>query len=68
LALCYVVAPSGDAGSGQGDETAVTTIQQHHGLNTAEWRHSGHRFVIVSDASEKTLDKLSQSTRRQWDS
>ena len=64
LALCYVAAS--DSGE-QSNETG-TTLQNHHGLNTAEWRHNGHRFVIVSDAPEKKLDELSRSTRQQWSS
>jgi len=65
LALCYMVALSDDA---EEQSNGITTLQSHHGLNTAEWRHNGHRFVIVSDTSEKKLDELSKSTRRQWNS
>ena len=59
LALCYIATPESKG------ETA-TTLQQHHGLNTVEWRHNGHRFVIVSDAPGEKLEQLSQSTRQQW--
>ena len=64
LALCYyAAAPEKEEG-----KTELTTLGMHHGLNTAEWRHKGHRFVIVSDASEKKLTELSESTRQQWSS
>ena len=66
LALCYMAVLEGETGSEQGNSTDATTLKNHHGLNTAEWQHKGHRFVIVSDASEEKLDKLSQSTRQQW--
>ena len=66
LALCYMAAVDGETGSEQNNTTGTTTLQNHHGLNTAEWRHNGHRFVIVSDAPEETLTELSQSTRQQW--
>ena len=59
LALCYLATPDSSA------ETD-TILEKHHGLNTAEWRHNGHRFVIVSDAPEQKLEELSQSTRQQW--
>ena len=65
LALCYMAALNNDA---EGQRNGTTTLQNHHGLNTAEWRHQGHRFVIVSDVSEKKLDELSRATRRQWNS
>ena len=66
LALCYIAAVDGETGSEQNNTTGTTTLQNHHGLNTAEWQHNGHRFVIVSDAPEETLTELSQSTRQQW--
>ena len=66
LALCYMAAVDGETGSEQSNTTGTTTLQNHHGLNTAEWQHNGHRFVIVSDAPEETLTELSQSTRQQW--
>ena len=66
LALCYMANLEGDAGE-QGNGTETTKLQNHHGLNTAEWQHNGHRFVIVSgDVSEKGLNELSQSARQQW--
>jgi len=65
LALCYMVTPDSEATSEQGKETP-TTLQNHHGLNTAQWQHNGHRFVIVADAPEKKLEELSQSTKQQW--
>lgn len=68
LALCYMAAVDGETGSEQSNTTGTTTLQNHHGLNTAEWQHNGHRFVIVSDAPEETLTELSQSTRQQWNS
>ena len=58
LALCYMV--------GQGEGGNTTTLENHHGLNTAEWSGNGHRFVIVSDAPESTLGELSESTKQQW--
>jgi len=64
LALCYMMASGTNA---QSDHPAATVLKKHHGLNTAEWHHNGHRFVIVSDAAEQKLDTLSQSTREQWD-
>ena len=66
LALCYMAVVDGETGSEQSNTTGTTTLQNHHGLNTAEWQHNGHRFVIVSDAPEETLTELSQSTRQQW--
>ena len=66
LALCYIAAVDGETGREQNNTTGTTTLQNHHGLNTAEWQHNGHRFVIVSDAPEETLTELSQSTRQQW--
>ena len=66
LALCYMAVVDGETGSEQNNTTGTTTLQNHHGLNTAEWQHNGHRFVIVSDAPEETLTELSQSTRQQW--
>ena len=66
LALCYMAVAEDDTAGDQSNVIDLTTLQSHHGLNTAEWRHSGHRFVIVSDASEKKLQELSQSTRRHW--
>ncbi len=63
LALCYTMALDSEAGS---DLTEATTLQKYHGLNTAEWRHNGHRFVLVADAVEKKLIKLSHATRQQW--
>ena len=68
LALCYMAVVDGETGSEQSNTTGTTTLQNHHGLNTAEWQHNGHRFVIVSDAPEETLTELSQSTRQQWNS
>lgn len=65
LALCYTELVDGDGDNVPSNGT-TTALQNHHGLNTAEWRHSGHRFVIVSDAPEETLKELSQSTRQQW--
>ncbi len=62
LALCYMMALEGE----QGDRTESTTLQKHHGLNTAEWQHNGHRFVLVADAAEKKLEELSHATRQQW--
>ena len=67
LALCYMVAQNSESEE-QSDATGPTSVENHHGLNTAEWLHKGHRFVIVSDASEKELQELSQSTQRQWNS
>ena len=67
LALCYMASVKNEAAV-QSNGTQKTIIENHHGLNTAEWQHSGHRFVIVSDASEKKLQELSQSTQRQWNS
>jgi len=67
LALCYMATVE-EIALPLSNGIQTTTIQNHHGLNTAEWQHSGHRFVIVSDASEKKLLKLSQSTRGQWSS
>ena len=67
LALCYMATVEGIA-SPPSNGIQTTAMQNHHGLNTAEWQHSGHRFVIVSDATEKKLLKLSQSTREQWSS
>jgi len=69
LALCYMVDAEADTTSNESNQSnkmGQTTLQSHHGLNTAEWRHNGHRFVIVSDASGNKLDELSQSTRRHW--
>ena len=63
LALCYMI----DADSVQGNETdTITAIKKHHGLNTAEWRQNGHRFVIISDAPEGKIEALSKSTKEQW--
>jgi len=61
LALCYMVDAEADTTSNESNQSnkmGQTTLQSHHGLNTAEWRHNGHRFVM--------LDELSQSTRRHW--
>jgi len=66
LALCYMAALQGEAGNGKSDSAGTTILASHHGLNTAEWRNNGHRFVIVSDASENKLQELSLSTRQQW--
>lgn len=66
LALCYMANFEGETGK-QSNGTETTKLQNHHGLNTAEWQHNGHRFVIVSgDVSEKNLNELSQSVRQQW--
>jgi len=67
LALCYTALHDSEAG-GQSNGAGITTLQKHHGLNTAEWRQNGHRFVLVSDAPEMKLDELSQSTQQQWSS
>jgi len=58
LALCYMI--------GQGEGGSATTLNNHYGLNTAEWSGNGHRFVIVSDAPESTMGELAQSTKQQW--
>ena len=66
LALCYMVTPDSEVETEQEGKGTPTTLQNHHGLNTAQWQHNGHRFVIVSDAPEKQLEALSQSTKQQW--
>jgi len=63
LALCYMMALESAAGN---DDTDATTLQKYHGLNTAEWQHNGHRFVLAADAAEKKLNELSHATRQQW--
>ena len=35
LALCYIAAVDGETGSEQNNTTGTTTLQNHHGLNTA---------------------------------
>ena len=69
LALCYMPANTSAVSGIETDQSkgADALLQQHHGLNTAEWVQKGHRFVIVSDVSEIKLDKLSRSAQRQWD-
>ena len=66
LALCYMVVPEDGSGREQNNVAGKTTFQNHHGLNTVEWRQNGNRFVIVSDAPEKKLTELSRSTQQQW--
>jgi len=68
LALCYTVSHEADVESVPGNGAGTTKLAQHHGLNTAEWRHKGHQFVIVSDAAEEKLDELSQITKQRWNS
>jgi len=70
LALCYMPAPNATGESNSvldQDKSGVALLQKHYGLNTAEWIQKGHRFVIVSDVSEQTLDELSRSTQKQWE-
>jgi len=67
LALCYMAVLESGAGN-ENSSRDTATLKTHHGLNTAEWRNNGHRFVIVSDAPENKLLELSLSTRQQWNS
>jgi len=65
LALCFIPAHDVVADAEQNQEH-VADLGNYYGLNTAEWKHNGQIFVMVSDASKEKLGELSQSAFKQW--
>ena len=63
LVLCFIPVRAGL--DNEQDKGMDVVLQEHHGLNTAEWIHGDRRYIIVSDVSFEKLDELKQSALRQ---
>ena len=55
LALCFMPA--------ENSEAQKVVLENHHGLNTAEWAANGRRVVIVSDLPQEKLNELYEDKR-----